>query len=306
MYDIIIVGAGPAGLTAAVYACRAGKSVLILEKESFGGQMTYSPNIGNYPGFREISGNELADKMVDQVIALGAEIEMDAVVEIRKDPKCMAVLTENAEFFSKAVIVAAGSKHRRLGLDREEELIGSGISYCSLCDGAFYAGKDVAVAGGGNSALQDAILLAGICRKVTIVQNLSDLTGEDVLAKTVRSLENVEILYDSVVAELEGDEALKTIIIEDAKSKTRKRLDVDALFVAIGQTPENEPFGSVCFIGENGYIESDESCLTCTPGIFAAGDCRTKRVRQIVTAVADGSAAALAACHWIDSKDKEL
>ncbi len=305
MYDIIIIGAGPAGLTAAVYACRAGKSVLILEKESFGGQMTQSPKIENYPGFRETSGNELADKMVDQVLALGAEIEVDKVIAVRKEPKCMAVATENAEYFSKAIIVAAGCRHRMLDVEREEELIGSGVSYCSLCDGAFYAGKDVAVIGGGNSALQDAILLAGICRKVTVVQNLSELTGEACLAKTAQAFENVEFIYDSVVAELEADSALKAIIVENTQTKIRTRIPVDGVFIAIGQIPENEPFDSVCFVGENGYIESDESCMTCTPGIFAAGDCRTKRVRQIVTAVADGSVAALAACAWIDRKDKE-
>lgn len=301
-YDIVIAGAGPAGLTAGIYARRAGKSVLILEKETFGGQITHSPLVENYPGFPAISGNELADKLMEQVMGLGADFEVDGVMDVIDRGSSKTVVAESGtEYEAGAVIVASGAKHRRLGLLREEEFTGRGVSYCVLCDGAFFAGRDVAVIGGGNTALQDAVQLAEICRKVTVVQNLAFLTGEETLAENLRKRENVEFIFNAVVSGLEGDEELVAITLQDTEKAAQTRLPVNGIFVAIGQEPENTPFAGVCPVNEQGYIECDESCAAPTPGVFVAGDCRTKQVRQITTATGDGAAAALAACRYLDA-----
>ncbi len=299
-FDVIVVGAGPAGLTAAIYARRAGKCVMILEKESFGGQITHSPRVENYPGFPVISGNELAEKLIDQALNLGAELDVDAVLNVIDCGDWKSVITERTEYLARAVIIAAGSKHRTLGLPNEEELTGNGVSYCVLCDGAFFAGKEVAVIGGGNSAMQEAVLLSDICSKVTVVQNLAMLTGEASLMKKLEERENVSILYNSVVSALIGTDELTAIRITDTISGEITNLPVNGIFVAIGQVPENQPFEMVSTINEYGYIEADESCLTGTPGVFVAGDCRTKSVRQITTATGDGTSAALAACKYIE------
>ena len=302
MYDIIVVGAGPAGLTAAIYARRADKSVLVLEKGMFGGQMTFSPKIENYPGFNQISGNELAEKLVDQAITLGAEIDMQEVTSVRKEENgVFIVTTEEGEFMAHSVIIATGSRHRMLGLDKEEDFVGDGISFCAVCDGAFYAGKTVAVIGGGNSALQEAIMLSDGCEKVYVVQNLEFLTGEEKLAAILRERENVEFILCSVVEEILGDDAFSGIVIRNDWNGERTRLDLDGMFVAIGQVPENEPFKNVVKLSDRGYIVSDEDCLTETEGLFTAGDCRTKKIRQITTACGDGAVAALAACRYLDN-----
>ncbi len=300
-YDIIIAGAGPAGLTAAIYARRAGKSVLILEKDTFGGQITHSPRVENYPGFPVITGNELAEKLIDQALNLGAELDVDAVLNVMDSGEWKSIITERTEYLARAVIIAAGSKHRKLGLPNEEELTGNGVSYCVLCDGAFFAGKEVAVIGGGNSAMQEAVLLSDMCSKVTIVQNLENLTGEAALIKKLEDRENVSIIYNSVVSALIGTDELTAIRITDTRTNEVTNLPVNGIFVAIGQAPENQPFEMVGKINDYGYIEAGESCETGIPGIFAAGDCRTKAVRQITTATADGTAAALAACKYIES-----
>ncbi len=300
MYDMIIVGAGPAGLTAALYARRADKTVLILEKETFGGQITYSPKVENYPGSLQMSGNEFAERLVEQVLAQGAEIELDRVTGIRVGGTSKTVMTENGSYEARAVILATGSRHRQLGLPRENDLIGEGISYCAVCDGAFYAGRSVAVIGGGNTALQDAMLLADRCARVTVVQNLSDLTGEKRLADALRARDNVEFIFDTVVQELVGDTALTALKLHSTATGEERMLPVDGAFVAIGQQPENDPFRNVCALNSYGYVDAGESCLTQTPGVFAAGDCRSKQVRQITTATADGAVAALAACRYLD------
>ncbi len=302
-YDVLIIGAGPAGLTAAVYARRAGKTVMILEKDTFGGQITHSPKIENYPGFAAISGGELADKLMDQVMALDAGLDVDAVLKISNEGKWKKVKTERTVYHARTVIIATGSKHRQLGLEREEELIGNGISYCVLCDGAFYADKHVAVIGGGNSAMQDAVALSEVCSRVTMIQNLSTLTGETRLVDKLNGLPNVDFIFNTVVTGFEGAPALTGIHLQNTQEKTVSRFDVDGIFVAIGMQPENEPFADVCELDDAGYIVSDESCLTKTPGIFAAGDCRQKAVRQITTAAADGTAAALAACKYIEASE---
>ena len=300
MYDVIIIGAGPAGLTAAIYALRANKSVLVLEKESFGGQITYSPKVENYPGFNEISGSELGEKLVDQAINLGAEIELDTVISVRNLGAYKIVQGEHGEYQSKSIIIAAGSRHRQLGLPREDEFTGNGVSYCALCDGAFYKDRTIAVIGGGNTALQDAVLLSDQCAKVTIVQNLAFCTGEKRLMEILKSKKNVSFLYNTVVEELEGEDQLSSIMLRNMETDRTERLKVDGIFVAIGQQPDNKAFESVCRLDEQGFIISDESTNTSTPGVYAAGDCRTKKVRQVVTAAGDGAVAALNACRFVE------
>lgn len=300
MYDIIIVGAGPAGLTAAVYARRAGKSVLVLEKDTFGGQVTFSPKLENYPGFQEISGNELAQRMLEQAMALGAEIDMDTVTEVL-DGEVKTVVGEAGRYEARSVIIAAGARHRRLNLPGEEDFIGNGISFCAVCDGAFYKDQHVAVIGGGNTALQEVVLLADICKKVTVVQNLAFLTGEEKLIQLLQSKNNIEYIYNTVVTGYEGETSLQAIRLLNTENQATSRLKIDGIFLAIGTAPENDAYQKVAKLNEYGYIVSDESCQTGTPGIFVAGDCRTKAYRQVATAISDGAAAALNACRFLDA-----
>lgn len=298
MYDIIVIGGGPAGLTAAIYARRANKSVLVIEKGSFGGQITFSPKVENIPGFSEVTGNEFAEKLVEQALGLDAEVECAEVLEI-KQGDVKTVVTDSGEFEAKTVIVATGAKHRMLGLPREEEFVGEGISFCAVCDGAFYAGRDVAVIGGGNSALQEAILLSDLANKVYVVQNLDFLTGEQKLQEKLSAKENVEIILGHTVKGIIGDNTLTGITIADSNDN-EKQLDIDGMFVAIGLIPQNEAFEGVINLDERGYVASDENCLTNADGIFVAGDCRSKKIRQVATAAADGAVAALAACDYLD------
>lgn len=298
MYDIIVIGGGPAGLTAAVYARRANKSVLVIEKGSFGGQITYSPKVENIPGFSEVTGNEFAEKLVEQALGLDAEVECAEVLAI-KQGDVKTVVTDSGEFEGKSIIVATGAKHRMLGLPREEEFVGEGISFCAVCDGAFYTGRDVAVIGGGNSALQEAILLSDLAKKVYLVQNLDFLTGEQKLQQKIAEKADIEVVLGHTVKELLGDTTLSGIIIAD-NSGNEKRLDIDGMFVAIGLVPQNEAFSDVINLDERGYVAADENCTTAADGIFVAGDCRAKRIRQVATAASDGAVAALAACDYLD------
>ena len=301
MKDIIIIGAGPAGMTAALYALRADKSVLLLEKENFGGQITYSPKLENYPSVMGISGSAFAEKMLEQVMAHGADIELAAAEKITDMGDYKIVSTEYGDFEGKAVIIATGSKHRHLGLEGEEELIGSGISFCAVCDGSFFAGKKVAVIGGGNTALQEAVMLSDLCSEVIIVQNLSFMTGEKKLLQILEKKSNVKMIFDTLVTSLssEGGE-LRAISLKNTSTDETSTLELDGMFVAIGQQPENQPFASLTALDNYGYIIAGEDCLTDTAGVFVAGDCRTKRIRQVTTAAADGAVAALAACRYID------
>ncbi len=299
MYDLIIVGSGPAGLTAAIYARRAEKSVLVIEKETFGGEITHSPKVENYPGFAELSGNELAEKLLEQAMGLGAEIEMDTITDVEGQGP-FTVRGENADYEGKTLIIASGSKHRRLGVPGEEELTGNGVSYCAVCDGPFYSGRSVAVIGGGNSALQQAVMMSEYCTKVTVCQNLDFLTGEKKLQDILAKRDNVEIILGVTVDRLEGEEELSAVVLNKTATGEKITLHPDGLFVAVGQAPENEPFKAVCDIDQWGYIVSDESCTTKTPGVYAAGDCRVKSIRQIVTATGDGAVAALAACRYLE------
>ena len=301
MHDIIIIGAGPAGMTAALYALRADKSVLLLEKENFGGQITYSPRLENYPTIMEISGNEFAQKMLEQVLAHGADIELAEATEIKDNGNYKTVCTEYGDFDAKTVIIATGSKHRHLGLDGEEELIGAGISFCAVCDGSFFADKKVAVIGGGNTALQEAVMLSDICSSVTLIQNLSFMTGEKKLLQILEGKDNVDMIFDTVVTSLGSTNGeLSSITVKNTVTNEIKSLDFDGMFVAIGQVPANAAFAPLTKLDNYGYIISDESCLTDTDGVFVAGDCRTKKIRQVTTASADGAVAALAACRYID------
>lgn len=299
MYDIIIIGGGPAGLTAALYACRANKKTLVIEKETFGGQITFSPKVENIPGFISLTGNEFAEKLVEQVLEQGADVESCEVLEI-KDGEIKTVVTDDGEFEGKAVIIATGAKHRMLGVEDEEKYVGEGISFCAVCDGAFYKGKTVAVVGGGNSALQEAILLSDLAKKVYVVQNLDFLTGEKKLADQLYKLDNVEVITGVTVESFLGDSELEGIVIKNSAGESRK-LSIDGLFIAIGLIPQNDAFKNVVELDDRGYAVIDETCESATKGIFVAGDCRTKKIRQVTTAAADGAIAALAACDYIDS-----
>ena len=298
MYDIIIIGGGPAGLTAAVYARRANKTVLVIEKSTFGGQITFSPKVENIPGFAQITGNEFAEKLVEQALGLEAEVECAEVLSV-KNGEIKTVVTDSGEFQCKALIIATGAKHRMLGLEREEQMVGNGISFCAVCDGAFYEGKTVAVIGGGNSALQEALLLAETSKKVYVVQNLDFFTGEQKLVEQLKTKNNVEIILGTVVEGLVGDNELNAINLCRVADNEKSTLKIDGMFVAIGLIPQNEAFADLIKLNQFGYAEADETCVTTAEGVFVAGDCRSKAIRQVATAAADGAVAALADCNYI-------
>ncbi len=296
VYDIVIIGGGPAGLTAAIYAGRANKKVLVIEKGTFGGQITSSPKVENIPGFMSVTGNEFAEQLIAQAMALDAEIEcMTAEKIVPGDPH--RVICDDGEFLAKAVIIATGTKHRLLGIEKEEDFIGEGISFCAVCDGAFYEGQTVGVVGGGNSALQEALLLSETSKKVYVIQNLDFLTGEDKLQKAIEGKDNIEVILGTVVDGLLGEKEFQGVSLSGKDGKSE--LALDGLFVAIGLIPQNENFADVITLDERGYVQSGEECLTNIPGIFVAGDCRQKKIRQVATAASDGAVAALAACSYI-------
>lgn len=299
MHDLIIIGAGPAGLTAAIYASRAGKSVLLLERDTFGGQITFSPKLENYPGFETISGNDLAQRMLEQAMNLGAEVEMDTVTGLEAG-EIKTVIGELGRYQAKAVIIAAGARHRRLGLPREEELIGNGLSFCAVCDGAFYQGGHAAVIGGGNTALQEILLLSEVCSQVTVVQNLAFLTGEQSMIRRVLARDNIRIRYSTLCVGYLGEDHLTGLRLRNTETGAEEELTVDGAFLAIGTEPENRAYAALAPLNEMGYIKAGEDCLTPTPGVFAAGDCRTKAYRQVATAISDGANAALNACRYLD------
>ena len=302
MYDIIVVGGGPAGMTAALYALRNGKSALVIEKTGFGGQITHSPKVENYPGTLSMSGNEFAEQTLNQILAQGADIEIETVTSVRSEGDHKVVTTEEGgSYEGRAVVLATGVKHRMLGLDGEDELVGEGISFCAVCDGDFYSGKTVCVAGGGNSALQEAILLAEKCKEVVMLQDLPYFTGEAKLQDILFSRPNVRAFSDVKINRLLiKNSSLCGVEIEGRSSGEKQEIACDGLFVAIGLIPENKPFADLAALNDYGYFDSDEQCLTRTEGIYVAGDCRSKRIRQLTTAVADGATAALAACRYID------
>lgn len=303
MTDVVIVGAGPAGLSAAIYTQRAGKRALVLEATTYGGQIINTPDIANYPGIANISGVEFATGLYNQAKELGAEIVFQRVVGVEDRGDEKVVKTSKAEYPCKAVILATGAKNRPLGLDQEQALIGKGISYCATCDGMFFRGKEVAVNGGGNTALEDALFLSNYCSKVTLIHRREGFRGTEESVARLRERENVEFVLNATVSRLKaGDTGLTAVEVTDKNTGETKEIPVSGLFVAIGQTPDNTAFQDLIKLDDQGYIAADESCETGTPGVFTAGDCRTKKVRQLTTAASDGAVAALAACEYIDKQ----
>ncbi len=312
MKDVIIIGAGTAGLTAAIYALRAGKSVLVLEQGNYGGQIINTPKVENYPGIEQISGYEFAAGLYRQAEKLGMEYRSEKVTDIRLEDGAEAreelssasletgnkiVETTEQSYRARAVILATGAKNRPLGIEKEAEYTGRGISYCATCDGMFFRGKKVAVVGGGNTALEDAAFLSNYCEKVYLIHRRETFRGEEKLVKELRKKENVEFFLNKTVQELEGGATLQAVVLRDKISGEKSRLEISGLFVAIGQMPENGVFAGLVDLDENGYILAGEDCRTNVEGIFAAGDCRKKTVRQLTTAAADGAVAALAAAQ---------
>lgn len=301
MHDIIIVGAGVAGLSAAIYGLRAGKSVLLFEEKTYGGQIINTPEIENYPGIKKVSGFEFATNLYEQATELGAEVKYEKVLGIIDNSDKKIVKTDSGEYETKAVILATGAKNRPLGIDREQELIGAGVSYCATCDGAFFRGKDVAVVGGGNTALEDAQFLSNYCNKVYVIHRRDSFRGEIKHVEALKSKPNVEFILDTNVTKLIGEERLEAIEVGNKKTGGKREISVAGVFVAIGQIPDNEAFDELIATDDYGYIEAGEDCKTGTEGIYVAGDCRTKTVRQLTTAAADGAVAALAACEYLQS-----
>ena len=302
MYDILIVGGGPAGLTAAIYAARAGKRAAILEKEALGGQIASAPLVENYPGILSISGAELARQMTEQARAFGAEIVYTEATGLEKTSAGFRVSCTDGVREAKTVILATGAAHRQLGLPGETALTGCGISYCAVCDGAFYEGADVAVVGGGDTALQDALFLANTCRSVTLIHRRDTFRASAQLVRRAQAQENIRILRSCTVQRLLlSDDSLQGAELLNGKTGETERIYVEGLFVAVGQTPQSAPFEDAVAT-ENGYYLAGEDTNTCHPGVFAAGDGRKKQVRQLTTAVSDGAAAALAACRWLDAQ----
>lgn len=299
MWDIIIIGAGPAGMTAAIYARRAAKSVLVLEALSYGGQIINTPDIENYPVAAHISGFDFATKVYEQAKALGAEFKFEKAVAIEDGGEEKTVRTAKNAYTGKAVIIATGSENRKLGVENEDKLVGRGISYCATCDGAFYRGRTVAVVGGGNTALEDALYLADLAEKVYLIHRRDEFRAEAATVERVKSRDNVELVLNSVVKSLIADKQLTAVEVADKQGETRT-IEVNGLFVAVGRIPENQNFAQVIALDSAGYALSGENCYTDTPGVFVAGDNRVKEVRQLVTATADGAVAATEAIKYLN------
>ena len=333
MYDIVIIGAGTAGMSAAIYGLRAGKSVLDLEEKTYGGQIIVTPEIENYPAIQKISGYEFAQALYEQAKSLGMEIEYGKVTKIVKAEagvrisgnasaqELEAASMENSfwdstkqagfriqagekAYFGRSVILATGAKNRPLDVDREQEFIGQGISYCATCDGRFYKDKITAVVGGGNTALEDALFLSNYCRQVYLIHRRDTFRGEERKLAALKQRENVVLITNTIVTALLGEEYLEGVLLWDRQAKEEKKLAVSGLFVAIGQMPDNASFRDLVELDEKGYLLAGEDCKTNCPGVFTAGDCRTKAVRQLTTAAADGAVAALAACEFVDSNSQ--
>lgn len=297
-YDIVVIGAGIAGLTTAIYGKRAGRSVLVLEGNTYGGQIINTPSIENYPATMGISGFDFATKIYNQAVTLGAEIKFESALEI-VDGKIKQIKTNQSTYTAKAVVLATGSKNRLLGLKNEQNFIGKGVSYCATCDGAFFRNKVVAVVGGGNTALEDALYLADLAQKVYLIHRRSDFKAEAALVEQIQNKANVEIIYNTQVAEILGNEKLSAISVME--NTNTKEIAVDGLFIAVGRVPENIKFANVVQLDSFGYIVAGENCETSAKGIFVAGDCRTKEIRQLVTAAGDGAVAANHAIQYINS-----
>lgn len=299
MYDIGIIGGGTAGLTAAIYGQRAGKQTVVFESANYGGQIVFSPNVENYPGIASISGAQYSMNLMEQAASLGAEMKRELVTEVKDIEDGFTVVTAEQEYFCRTVILAAGVTHRHLGLDKEEKLTGAGISYCATCDGMFFRGRNTAVIGGGNTALQDAEFLANYCNKVYLVHRREEFRGDAKNVEALKQKENVEFVLNAVPKEILGENIVEGLVVTDKKNGKDKTLDVSGVFVAIGHLPKNEIYAGLVELDQAGFIAAGEDCMTSHPGVFAAGDCRTKEVRQLTTAAADGAVAALAAVKYM-------
>ena len=303
MYDVIVAGGGPAGLTAALYAARAGKDVLVLEGESTGGQIQYSPLVDNYPGLPGMSGSQFAQALTQQVQDQGVHLRMEEITFMRTQNGLLELTTPQGRYSAPALVLATGVSHRKLGLQGEDELIGMGVSYCAVCDGAFYQGRPVAVVGGGDTALQEALFLSAGCSRVTVIHRRDLFRGESRLVQQLREKNNVDFLLSCTVEALQsGPEGLAGLTVRDRKSGKSLELPADGLFVAVGQEPHSQVFSSLVMTDDRGYFLAGEDCATSLPGVFAAGDCRAKPVRQLTTAVGDGAVAGLAASAYVDGR----
>ncbi len=298
-YDIAIVGGGPAGMTAALYAARAGKSVLLFEGEMLGGQILPTRKIENYPALPDVDGYTFADGLTKQITALGVQIVYATVSGIEKNAEEFTLAAGKEEYIARAVILATGLKHRKLGLDGEDALIGCGVSFCATCDGMFFRRREVAVVGGGNTAVQDALVLAEYCSRVYLIHRRNELRAERNLAEQMREKENIEFIGETVIEELSGEGSLQSLTLRNLSTGAVEYLPVAALFEAIGQLPQNAAFANLVDLDEDGYFLTDNNCQTSCPGIFAAGDACRKTVRQLTTAVSDGTVAALAAVEYL-------
>ena len=301
MVDIIVIGGGPAGLTAALYAARAGKTVQVIEREATGGQIALSPLVENYPAIPAMAGADFAFQLTEQVEKLGVEIIYGEATAVEPVLMGFAVTVDGEAKAARAVVLATGAAHRHLGLEGEEDLVGMGVSYCAVCDGAFFSGRDVAVVGGGDTALQDALFLANSCRHVTLIHRRDEFRGEQRLVERVEKRENISILYSHVVEELRAENGeLSAIVVKDLKSGESKTMALAGLFAAVGQAPQSAPFAQLVAT-QGGYYDAGEDCCSNAEGVFVAGDGRVKTVRQLTTAVGDGAVAGLAACKYVDS-----
>lgn len=300
-FDIIIIGAGPAGMTSALNCLRAGKSVLVLESDSFGGQIAYSPRVENFPTYQKVSGAELMDKLYEQIVEWGAQIELERAESIVKTSNGFTLTTDYNTYTCKSIIIATGVKPRHIGVEREEELVGSGVSYCALCDGAFYSGEDVCVIGDANTALQYALVLSGYCKSVHICTLFDKFFGDKALLDLVLAKENIRYTHNLSLKEFIGEDELSALRFENTQTHEQFIVNAKCAFICIGQVPNNTAFKDIVELDKNGYIIADENCTTSCEGIFVAGDCRTKKIRQLVTATSDGSIAAFNACNYVDA-----
>lgn len=305
MYDIIIIGAGPAGLTSSIYARQARKSVLILEKESYGGQILKADIVKNYPGFNEISGYEFATRLYNQAKELEPDIKFEEVIEIKNYDDYKEVITNKSVYKAKAVIIASGAKNRKLGLNNEDKLLGKGVSYCSTCDGMFFKDKEVAITGGGNNAVDDALYLSNICKKVYLIYRQKNFKFDSINLSKLKEKENVIFILDTNIIDIIGDEKLESVVVKENSTNKESTLNIDGLFIAIGHIPVSSMCDNIIDTDEKGYIISNEDCTTNIDGIFAAGDVRVKDVRQLTTATSDGTISAINACKYIESKLKK-
>lgn len=302
MYDIVIIGAGPAGMTAAIYAKQARKNVLVIEKKTYGGQILKADKIKNYPGYIEISGFEFATKLYDQMKKYNAEFTIENVIEIKNENEYKLIITDKNIYKSKTIIIATGAKNRKLGLKMEDKLIGKGISYCATCDGIFFKNKIVAIYGGGNNAIDDALYLSNIAQKVYLIYRQKEFKIDSDNLEKLKKKNNVEFILNSLITDINGSSTLKNIIVTNSETNENKPIDVDGLFIAIGHIPVTNMLNGLISLNEKGYIVSCEDCTTNIDGIFVAGDIKEKSIRQLTTACSDGTIAALNACKYINQK----